>query len=306
MPNGTTDESKRLRDPAPGTRVDDFTVAYRIRRGMNADTFAVWHHVLNAPLVCKRLRPRDAGDAKRRAMLRTEAEALAACAHPGVERLIEYRDGELPYLLLEHVGEQTLREVLLAEGRLAPDFAVRVLQHTGAALAYAHARGYLHRDLKPSNIILREGRPVLLDFGVAWKWRPRRRPPDRCGTPQYLAPEQVHRRRLAPATDIFGMGALLFELLTGRRAFRPGDPGDDASLEARYPQLVEGPLSFKAAGCGASRKLEQVIRRCLAADPADRFASVTELIVALDPFTRAKIWPQVKRRPGTLIGAAAR
>ena len=285
-------------DPQPGSRIDDFTVAYRIRRGMNADIFAVWHHELRAPLVCKRLRPADEHNAKWRRLLGAEGTALSRLSHPGIVRLIRRKpDAPLPYLLLEHVGEQTLRDTLLDEGALAADYAVRVVQHTGAALAHAHARGFLHRDLKPSNIILRGGRPVLLDFGVVWKWKVARRPPDQSGTPQYLAPEQVRREPLGPYTDVYGLGVLLFELLTGVRPFRHGGDRHDLCLPlaARYPQLIEAPLSLREAGREAgqriSLKLERIVACCLARDPAARFQSVGELLVALDPFTRTKVWP---------------
>lgn len=292
-------------DPRPGTRIDDFTIAYRIRRGMNADIFAVWHHALRTPLVCKRLRCVDASNAKWRRLLRAEGAALARLCHPGIVRLIRQQpDGPLPYLLLEHVGEQTLRDMLIDEGFFVVDRAVRIVQHTGAALAHAHARGFIHRDVKPSNIILREGRPVLLDFGVVWKWTQARRPLDQSGTPQYLAPEQVRRESLGPFTDVYGLGVLLFELLTGTRPFRVGTNRHDreAPLALRYPQLIEPLPSLRKAaqrvGQEVSLRLERIVKRCLAANPATRFQSVTELLDALDPFTRIKVWPQGVKRKG--------
>ena len=285
-----------------GTRIDDFTIAYLIGHGMNADVFAVWHHTLRTPLVCKRLRPQDADDRKWRRLLRAEGVALAHLNHPGIVRLIaQNQKAHLPYLLLEHVGSSTLRDALLDRGRFAIDEAVRIVQHTGAAVAYAHAQGFLHRDLKPSNIVLRDhGRPVLLDFGVAWRWRTKRQPSDFSGTPQYLAPEQIRRERLTSVTDVYGLGILLFELLTGKRPFRAGaDRHDRAlSLAARYPQLAEAPFTLRESGCAqAPRKLEQIIARCLARDAHDRFSSVEELLLALDRFTPLKVWPRnVARR----------
>lgn len=265
---------------------------------MNADIFAVWHHGLRTPLVCKRLRPADERNAKWRRLLRAEGIALARLSHPGIVRLIQRKlDAPLPYLLLEHVGEQTLRDTLLDEGPLATDYAVRVVQHAGAALAHAHARGFLHRDLKPSNIIMRAGKPVLLDFGVAWKWKAARRPPDQSGTPQYLAPEQIQREPLGPSTDVYGLGVLLFELLTGTRPFSAGANRHDLRLPlaARYPQLIEASPRLRDAGRKVGQKfslrLERTVGRCLARDPAARFQSVEELLVALDPFTRIKLWP---------------
>lgn len=285
----------QLPEPQPGTRIDDFTIAYLISHGMNADLYAVWHHGLRTPLVCKRLRPADEDDAKWRSLLLAEGAALAALNHPGIVRLISRQNNaRLPYLLLEHVGKETLKDVLLREGSLKPDHAVRIVQHIGGALAYTHERGFIHRDLKPSNIILREGRPVLLDFGIVWKWRSVRRPPDRSGTPQYLAPEQIMREKLSPATDIYGLGLLLFELIAGQRPFRTGEDRHDHQLplEKRYPQLVAAPLTLRRAGRLAPRRLEAIIKRCLARNPRERYQSMPELLAALDSFTSLKVWPQ--------------
>jgi serine/threonine protein kinase len=281
--------------PQPGTRIDDFTIAYLIAHGMSADVFAVWHHTLRAPLVCKRLRPVDAHDAKWRRLLRDEGAALAKLKHPGIVRLIHQQQrATLPYLLLEHVGGRTLRDALIEQGHLSTAYAVRIIQHVGGALAYAHDAGFLHRDLKPSNIILREGRPVLLDFGVVWKWKLSRRPPDRSGTPQYLAPEQIMREPLTPATDVYGLGLLLFELLTGTRPFRAGADRHDQQrpLAERYPQLTDRPPTLRNAGRRVSTKLEAIIARCLARNQRERFQNVGELLTALDPFTHLKVWPR--------------
>jgi len=279
----------------PGTRINDFTVAYRIARGMCADVFAVWHHVLRTPLVCKRLRPEDASDRKWRRMLRDEGTALARLQHPGIVRLIEFNNRDrLPYLLLEHVGEQTLRDALNEEQSFAPDAAVRIVQHVGAAVHFANERGFIHRDLKPSNIMLRGGRPVLLDFGVVWRWKGARRPLDRSGTPQYLAPEQITREPLTPQTDVYGLGILLFELIAGARPFRTSEErhNRDAPLDLRYPQLIEDAPELKSSRQRVSRKLQEIIRRCLAREPERRFASVAEFIAVLDSSTHVKIYPR--------------
>jgi serine/threonine protein kinase len=274
--------------PGPGTRIDDVTIAYRIARGMSADVFAVWHHGLLTPLVCKRLRPSDQKVVAHRRRLRAEGQVLSLLAHPGIVRLVDQRlAGALPYLLLEHVGTRTLRHVLKADGPFEIADAVRLVQHVAAAVAHVHARGFLHRDLKPSNVVIRDGRPVLLDFGVVWRLAPRRRPPDRSGTPQYLAPEQITRAALTPATDVWGLGVMLVELLTGERPFREGVKANDADLAARYPQLVEAPRLARTLPA----ELVAVIDACLQKHPRGRLQSAMAVARALDPFTEVKIWP---------------
>lgn len=280
--------------PGPGTRIDDFTVAYRISRGMSADVFAVWHHGLLAPLVCKRLRPADADGEKHRSLLRAECAALKRLSHPGVVRLVgEEMRAPLPYLLLEHAGGRTLRDELRESGAFETGRAVRLVQHVGAAVAHAHSRGLLHRDLKPSNVILRGGRPVLIDFGVVWELGDGRKcPPDRSGTPQYLAPEQVMRSPLSAATDVYGLGAMLFELLAGERPFRAGVEERSAPLSARYPQLAEGPDLAALSARGVPEGLAAAVGKALSRNPLARFQTVGELLRALDEFTAVKVYPE--------------
>lgn len=283
-------ENLSFDDLPDGTRIDDFTIAYRISSGMNADVFAVWHHKLLAPLICKRLKRSVCNDTKRRGLFFQEAEALAAMNHPGIVRLFEFNShAELPYMLLEHVGERTLRDQLRESGAFAAAHAVRIVQNVGAAVSHIHSKGFLHRDLKPSNIILRDGRPVLIDFGVVWRVEPERTPADLSGTPQYLAPEQIKREQLSAATDVYGLGMLLFELLTGMRPFPVGDETSE-SLAERYPQLVENPKSFEETGQNVDWALAKIARRCLEKNSAARFSCVVELIKELDPFTNVKIW----------------
>jgi eukaryotic-like serine/threonine-protein kinase len=284
-----SDAALEAAGPGAGTRIDDVTIAYRIARGMSADVFAVWHHGLLTPLVCKRLRPADEKQAVHRRRLKTEGQVLSLAAHPGIVRLVDQRHATaVPYLLLEHVGTRTLRDVLKSEGPCEVDDGVRIVQHVAAAVAHVHARGFLHRDLKPSNVILRDGRPVLLDFGVAWRLTPRRRPPDRSGTPQYLAPEQITRAVLTPATDVWGLGVMLVELLTGERPFPPGVNESGVGLAARYPQLVERPRFARALPA----ELTRVIEACLERNPRERPPTAIALARALDRFTAVKVWPR--------------
>ena len=274
--------------PEPGTRIDDVTIARCIAHGMSADVFTVWHHGLHTPLICKRLRPADQKNTAHRRRLRLEGQVLSLLSHPGVVRLVDQRHAiALPYLLLEHVGARTLRDVLKAAGPFEIGEGVRIVQHVAAAVAHVHARGFLHRDLKPSNVALRDGRPVLLDFGITWRLTPRRRPPDRSGTAQYLAPEQITRAPLTPATDVWGLGAMLVELLTGERPFPEGVKLADAALPARYPQLTEAPRLARTLPA----EVVGVIEACLQKNPRARPPSAIAVARALDPLTAVKVWP---------------
>ncbi len=295
-----------------GTRLDELVIAYRIARGMNTDVLAVWHTCLCVPLICKLLRIdefdlQDSYHARRvhkwRRLLRAEAAALKRFNHPNIVRLIaDCTNAVMPYLLLEYVTGKTLRDRLREEKQLAIDEAVRIVQHTGAALMHVHEKGFIHRDLKPSNIILRDTRPVLLDFGVVWRWRTRngnaRRPPDRCGTPQYLSPEQIRREPLSPLTDIYGLGVLLFELIAGARPFPASKRTHEHTLPlaVRYPQLETAPSDLRELRPDVSAKLVAVIKRAMHREASRRFQSVAEMLIALDAFTDIKIYPRGSSR----------
>src|SRR5437016_2116688 len=135
-----------------------------------------------------------------------------------------------------------------------------------AALLHVHGRGYLHLDVKPENVVIVDGHAVLIDFSLARRRGPRR-PAYRVGTRSSMAPEQCLRLPLSPATDVFGLGCLLYRLLCGNRPFPSGcdDPG--AAIEQRYPQLVHDPAPLSSIGLELPDALETVVLRCLQRNP---------------------------------------
>ena len=282
----------KIGDPDPGDRRGDLTFATRVQRGMSADLWLVWHHRYLAALVCKIMRAGEVDDLKWRGLLEGEARALEEIAHPHIPRLVELRmDAAQPYLLMEYLPGQTVRQVLRRRGRFSVEAAVRLTMYLGCILTHVHRCGYIHRDVKPSNVMLHQGRARLFDFGVAWRLC-EQIPPDKSGTPQYLAPEQCRQHNLTPAVDIWAAGLFLFELLTGRRPFPDSDYHNyDAPLEQRYSQLTVPPLTLKQAGRRVPAGLQRVISHCLELDPAGRYASMEELLLELDLFSKIKIWP---------------
>jgi serine/threonine protein kinase len=177
-----------------------------------------------------------------------------------------------------------------------PD-AMKAIIHVCAALAHFHERGYVHRDLKPANIILRGGIPVLVDFDVAYRLTLGHRPRECLGTDPYMAPEQCMKEALSPATDIYGVGAVLYEMLTGRWPFEDEltNHADHHTLEDRYPQIRHHrpplPSQFNTH---VFPGLEAVVMKCVARHPHQRFQSARALAKELARFLEGKdqLWPE--------------
>jgi len=210
-----------------------------------------------------------------------EVQALQALSHPGIVRLRGAGfHGSQPYLVMDYVAGRTLSERLHLEGPLAPRTAARLVSALAEAVHHAHAQGVLHRDLKPANVILdAEGRPRLTDFGLSREVDPSSTRLTRTGgfvgTPGYWSPEQALGQRDAtgPATDVYGLGAVLYACLTGRPP--RGTQLDVSALSAPITPPREVAPAVPAW-------LERVCLRCLADDPAERFPSAAALARALD------------------------
>ncbi|HEX6923971.1 MAG TPA: serine/threonine-protein kinase [Longimicrobiaceae bacterium] len=317
-----------------GDRVGDLTIIGHLARGRITELYQVWSNEHWCALTGKLVAPAHLDGDVPPPSFRREERVLKRLKHPNIVRL--YGSGVVegrPYLLLEYFAGPTLYDVLesLPKRRLYMPDAIRATMHVGAAIHYLHRQGFLYRDLKPGNVLLREGIPILVDFDVVRKIDDRR-PADRLGTAPYMAPEQVRREKLTPATDVYGLGVLLYELLTGRwptdnpdvdeeeweeewldsdAGVVPPAPFDGRrpalrtrDLEHRYPQLLAPPVPPREHLAHLDPELERLILRCLAPDPADRFQTVSGMLAALAPMLRGRyrLWPEgapIERRSDT-------
>jgi serine/threonine-protein kinase len=269
--------------------------------------YQVWSTNGWCALTCKILSPQLRGDRGAAATLRREARILRALHHPNLIR--GFGAGEhdsLPYLLMEYVEGPSLFELLerRPERRLGVSDALRTAIHIGAGLQHLHGAGYLHLDLKPANLLLRNKVPLLVDFDSARPVRSTRRPKHRLGTAPYMAPEQVHGHPLSPATDVYGLAAVLYELLTGRWPFEAVYTGDEAreGEERLYPQLGEAPPPPPEMHTPEiPRSLGATLLRALARPPEERFPSLHPFLLALSAELAepASLWPgglEIERR----------
>jgi eukaryotic-like serine/threonine-protein kinase len=210
-----------------------------------------------------------------------EARIQSSLRHPNVAALHEFLElDSRPAIVMEFVDGQTLHERLRARGRLDVGEVVSILRPVCDALAYIHAQGIVHRDIKSGNIKINSaGEVKLLDFGIAKAPTSARltKPGDVVGTLENLSPEQVRGAEADARSDIWAVGTLLYEMLTGRAPFSAASTGD---LYKRIAEADYVPISTSHPA--ASAELEAVAARCLKKRPADRYQSAAELVRDLD------------------------
>ncbi len=246
---------------------------------------------LNRIVAVKRLLKGASASAEDKARFRAEGEAAARLAHPHVVAVhdVGSSDGQ-PFLVMEYVEGTTLAR-RLAGGPLPPAEAAEILAPVCRAIQHAHERGVLHRDLKPSNILIgRDGRPMVGDFGLAKRIDldlgadgadPLTATGAILGTPSYMAPEQAASGRggIGPPTDVYALGAILYQMLTGRPPFQAASPLDTILLV-----LEQDPVPPRLLNPKADADLEMVALKCLQKHPEHRYPTAAALADDLDAY----------------------
>ena len=259
----------------------DLIAVKRLGGGSAYEAYLAFDEITYGPVVVKVVRPDQVADESSLRGLRREVHALATVNHPVVVRGLRHDlEGDRPHVVLEQVDGPRLSSLLRRHGRLPEQQYLPLAVEVAGALHYLRRLGWTHLDIKPSNIIM--GAPArLIDLSVA-------RPVDdaaaldtEIGTDAYMAPEQCapgRAGRPGPESDVWGLGATLFEAVAG---YRPFDRGDRSSPdpERRYPQLVEPPYELPA---GTPHEVEKIVFAALEPDPADR-PLPHELAEALEP-----------------------
>ena len=288
-------------DIAPGTVVGGYMVRRRLGGGGMGAVYLVRHPTLPRDVALKVLHPGLATAPGMRSRFEREAELLSRLSHPNIVDVLDRgQQGDLLWMAMQFVSGPDVAAVLEQHGAMPPERALSIAAAVGDALDHAHACGLLHRDVKPANILLAQlpgggERVMLTDFGIG---RDMASSSALTATGEvvasfaYAAPEQLNGDPLDGRADVYSLGAVLFELLTGRRAF------DAASLPALLYAVIEAPPpDIRTVRPDFPPALGAVLARALAKDPAHRFRTCAELVSA----ARA-CWPVRPPAAETVVG----
>jgi serine/threonine protein kinase len=296
---------------APGQRRGSYVLVSLLGAGGMGEVWRALDPALNRHVAIKILPAQYSRDPDRLRRFEREACAAGMLNHPNILAIYAIgKDNDSPYLVTELLEGATLRN-RLESGALPEDKAVEYAGQICQGLDAAHNKGIVHRDLKPENIfITNHGHVKILDFGLAKLFQPSQELPDRLqtdtasgtivGTPAYMAPEQVRGQAADPRSDIFALGAVLYEMLSGRRAFSAG-----TSVETMNAILYQHPPQL----AGISPLVEQVVWHCLEKEAGERFQSARDLgfqlRLARHPSAQAAAPPATRKRLGFMIPVTA-
>ena len=269
---------------ARGTRLGPYQIEFPIGAGGMGEAYKATDTRLERTVAIKVLPAHVASDPERKSRFEREAKTVAALSPPHICPVFDVgREGETDFLVMEYLEGETLAE-RLTKGALPLDQALRYAIEIADALDKAHRQGVTHRDLKPANIMLTKAGAKLLDFGLAKLTRsgPQSEASTKLadslteqgtilGTLPYMAPEQLHGRDTDARTDLFAFGALLYEMVTGKRAFE-GDTqaGLIGAILEREPPALSPPT------------LDTAVKRCLRKDSEERWQDARDLVFELN------------------------
>ncbi|MBU6453527.1 MAG: serine/threonine-protein kinase [Cyanobacteria bacterium REEB67] len=287
-------------DPLIGTTfAEHYEILSVLGRGGMSVVYKAKHRLMNRVVAIKLLH----GDADQIATerFRHEAQAASSLSHPNIISIYEFGiAGDQPYLIMDCLEGSNLGEVLQAEKHLGMERAINIFRQTCLGLEHAHKNGVIHRDLKPSNLCLVTGEGgaeivKIVDFGIAKLMPEMGREQTRLtqtgevfGSPLYMSPEQCRAKPLDTRSDIYSLGCLMYECLTGVLPIE-----GDTSYETMTMHISKLPEPFikVAPHLAINRSIEAIVFRCLEKDPADRYQSVSEIIADL---------PTVKAESGSI------
>jgi serine/threonine protein kinase len=271
-------------DTLIGHTLGPYQVVEKIGQGGMAEVYRGFHPALRRYVAIKVLGRFLQTEASFCQRFEQEAQALAALRHPNIVQIFDFGEYlSCHYLVMEYVDGTNLRSEIdrrLAEGEsFTPDEILQLVSQVASALDYAHQQGIVHRDIKPANILIdAQGRPILTDFGlVMLRDRAHATLGRSFGTPEYMAPEQaIDSRAASPQSDIYALGVILYEMVTGRLPFEAESP-----LSLALKHISEDPTPPRHYAPGLPEAVEAAILRALRKEPAARFPTAQAMVEAL-------------------------
>ena len=281
---------------------DRYRVEARIGSGGMGEVYRGVDTVLDRTVAIKILLAQFARDVSFVERFRREAQAAARLNHPNIVGIYDSgADGETQFIVMEFIEGRTLADFMSAGGRFTPAHAVEVSEKICDALAYAHVAGVIHRDIKPANVMVtRKGEVKVMDFGIARIVAGPQTAPQTSavlGTAAYISPEQAQGQAVDGRSDIYSLGAVLYEMVTGRPPFV-----GDSPVAVAYKQVNESPMPPSLANAEVSPRLDAVLMRALAKNPANRYQTAEEFRADLE---RARRGQDVQATPLMPPGADA-
>ncbi len=261
-----------------------YRIEARIGAGGMAEVFRGFDPVLNRTVAIKVLNPQFARDAGFVARFRREAQAAARLSHDSIVGVYDTgADGDTQYIVMEFIEGRTLAEFLASGRRPSIPQSIELAKRIATSLSVAHAQGIVHRDIKPANVMItREGRVKVMDFGIARMQTVETAPQTSSvlGTPTYLSPEQAQGQQVDARSDLYSLGVVLYELLTGRPPFT-----GDSPVAIAYKQVNEIPVPPSQLNPDVTPSLDAVVMKALSKNPANRYQTAEEFSADLDRVT---------------------
>jgi beta-lactam-binding protein with PASTA domain/predicted Ser/Thr protein kinase len=281
---------------------DRYEVQGRIGVGGMAEVWRGYDRILSRTVAIKTLLPQFARDASFVDRFRREAQAAARLNHAGIVSVYDSgTDGETPYIVMQFIEGRTLADYLASGKTIPPMKAAQVAKEIAEALAAAHAEGVIHRDIKPANVMVtRDGKVLVMDFGIARLISGPETAPQTSavlGTASYLSPEQAQGQSADARTDIYALGVVLYEMLTGRPPFT-----GDSPMAIAYKQVNATPEAPSSVNPDVPPELDAVVMRALSKNPANRYQTGQEFA---DDLERARTGGQVMATPLLPAGGEA-
>ncbi len=261
----------------PGDRLDHYQVHATVARSGMATLYRAWDLKNDRQVALKVPHPEMEADPVLVERFKREEEIGQLLDHPGVVKTFNSEERSRRYMVIEWVDGRLLRTILNEEGALPIERAETITLHICDALDYMHKHGIVHRDLKPENIMVDDHDQIkLIDFGIAMREDARRltfvNPSSMLGTPDYIAPEQVQGKRGDQRSDMYSLGIMFYEMLTGQVPFSGPNP-----LAVMNDRLVKDPTPPRELNSEIPPEIEEIVFRALEKDPRHRYASAHEM-----------------------------